>query len=305
MWFRQLQLFQFNEASSYTAENLTNKLEALAFQPCLPSFPASAGWVPPVEEENSALARGMKDCIMICLQIEEKILPATVVRQKLNERIKEKEAAEDRKIRNKEKLNLKDELIFTLLPMAFSKLTRIYAYIDTKNQWLLLDTTNEKKTEQFISLFKKSISEHIYPFELKKIPPIMTHWLKHKNYPTSFAVEKAGVLFDPSQQSRVIRCQQQDLFANSIQSLLKDGCEAKQLALSWQDRVNFVLGENLMLTGIKFEDEIKEQTSDMEAETKEQRFDADFLIMGETFASMLNDLLEVFINIESTEVSAA
>ena len=295
MLFKQIQLFHFTDPSCYVLENLIEKLEQLQFKPCLPSTSLSIGWVPPIEEDDMPLAQAVNGNIMICLQIEEKILPATVVNQALQDKIKEIAAQEQgRKVYQKEKLNLKDEIIMTLLPSAFSKLTRIYAYIDTKNQWLVLSTCNNKKTEQFISNFKKSVSEKISIIALRKISSILTDWLKHKNYPTSFAIEKTYVLQDPKQQSRIIRCQQQDAFADGIQTLLKEGCEVIQLALQWQDQMHFVLTNNLFIQSIRFGDDIIEGAKEMEAETKLQHFSADFFIMTQTFAMLLNELIHLF-----------
>jgi recombination associated protein RdgC len=256
-------------------------------------MPASIGWVAPIDEIDSPLARSLNGCIMLCLQIEEKILPASVIRYELHEKIKAIELMENRKVYHKEKLSLKDEITLTLLPRAFSKYTKLYGYIDTRNQWLILDTNNAKKAEQFISLFKKSVTDKIHPFDLKKLAPIITQWLKNQNYSSDFSIEKACVLQDPNQQNRIIRCQHQDLFAPSIQGLIKEGCEAKQLALTWQDRIHFVLNETFLLSSIKYTDDITSQAGDMEAETKQQHFDADFLIMMETLALLLKDLLSV------------
>jgi len=294
MWFKQIQLFQLSAAIPSAPEELINQLEPLSFKPCLPSIPFSMGWVPVLDEPEEALARKINHRMMICLQIEEKILPATVVRQAVDEKVKALEASENREIRQKEKLALKDEITITLLPRAFTKLTRIYAYIDIKHHWLVLGTANPKKTEQFLSMLKKSIGEEIHSFELKKLSTIMAHWLKEKTYPSSFSVEKSGVLQDTDQQNRIIRCQQQDLFASSIQSLIKDGCEIKQLALSWKDQINFVLADDFSLRSIQFHDEIKEQAKEMEPETKQQHFDTDFIIMTEILSKLLTELLDLF-----------
>lgn len=300
MWFKQAQVFKLS-ASLKNVDELAEKLAPLAFTPCLPSFPASAGWVPPLGEEEGSLVRLLNGCIMVCLQFEEKILPATVIRQAMEEKIKQLEAKDDRKIRQKEKLSLKDEITQTLLPRAFTKLSRLYAYIDTKNNWLILNSTHAGKTEQFLSLFKRSVTEKIHAFDLKKVAPILTHWLLHKSYPTSFSIEKSCVLQDPSQQSRMVRCQQQDLFAASIQALMKDGCEVKQAALCWQDQINFVLADDFSLRSIQLQDEIMAQIKDDEAETKQQRFDADFLIMTKMLGDMLRDLLELFVKTEDAK----
>ncbi len=293
MWFKQLQLLQLTDALKTPLPTLLEKLELLAFKPCFPSMPVSIGWVAPVDEIDSPLARSLNGCIMLCLQIEEKILPASVVRYELHEKIKAIELMEGRKVYHKEKLSMKDEITLTLLPRAFSRYTKLYGYIDTRHQWLVIDTNNEKKAEQFISLFKKSVTEKVHPFDLKKLAPIITLWLKDQNYSSDFSIEKSCVLQDPHQQSRIIRCQHQDLFAASIQGLIKEGCEAKKLALSWQDRVNFVLTDTFALSSIKYLEEITSQAGEMEAETKQQQFDVDFLIMMETLALLLKDLLSL------------
>lgn len=293
MWLKQIKLFQLSKATSYSAEQLEEKLEILAFRPCLPSMPFTCGWVPPIQEDGMPLVQGLNGRLMICLQTEEKVLPATIIRQTLDEKIKQIEKIEGRNIRSKEKLSLKDEIIHTLLPRAFSKLSRMYAYIDIQHQWLVLGTSNAKKAEQFLSILKKSISEEIQPVEAKKFAPLLTHWLKHQDYPTAFSIGKACVLQDPEQKNRTIRCQQQNLFAAGIQSLIKEGCEAKQLALCWQDRVNFVLSaDQFSLSGLQYQEAVIAQAKEMDAETKQQQFNADFLIMTETLSGLFRDLLE-------------
>lgn len=305
MWFKQIQLFQLNGSIDLSSNSLMEKLEPLAFRPCLPSMEVSQGWVSPLDDndENAPLTRSINGYIMLCLQIEEKILPATVIRHELANKIKKIEQDQDRKVRQSEKLSLKDEIKMTLLPRAFSKFTKLYAYVDTKNKKIILGTANAKKAKQFITLFEKSISEKISSLDINKLSPIITQWIKNKDYPSSFSIEKSCVLQDPNQQNRIIRCQQQDLFTISIQSLINDGCEVKQLAINWQDRANFVLSDDLTLKGLKFQDEITAQAKEMEPETKEQQFDADFLIMTDTLGQILNDLLNVFIKKKSNETA--
>lgn len=293
MFFKQVQLFQLTSPIKASPTALAEKLEALAFNPCLPSMPASMGWVSPVDEEHAPLTRGLNGCIMICLQIEEKILPASVVSQTLKEKIKQMELAEGRKIRQKEKLTFKDEVTMTLLPRAFSKFTKIYAYIDTRNQWLILNSTSPKKTELFISQFKKSLGEGVASMEVIKPSAIVTPWLKNKDYPQAFSIEKSCVLQDPEQQLRVIRCQQQDLFDDSIQALVKDGCLAIQISLCWNDKLTFVMADDFSLRSIRLADDDIAEIQD-EMESKQQKFDADFIMMTEMYAGLINDLLAVF-----------
>ena len=292
MWFKQLQLFRLTP-QKFDIEAIKEKLEQLSFQPCLPSMPYSSGWASPVDEEEAPILRAVNGYIMLCMQTEEKILPATVVRQELNNKVKKIELAQDRKVRQKEKLTLKDEITFTLLPRAFTKISRIYAYIDTKNHWFVIGSTSAAKNEQLLTLFKRTITEDIHTLDLTKPSSILTHWLKTQKYPDVFAIENSGVLQDINQQKRVIRCQHQDLFVPSIQSFIKDGCEARQLGLSWHDRVKFTLADDFTLRSIQYDDDILTQANDV-GETAQQRFDADLLIMTETLSSLLKDLVPLF-----------
>lgn len=303
MWFKQIQIYQIDLPTPSSANVLSQQLESLAFRPCLPSMPESMGWVPPLEEDE-ALARGLNGCYMICLQIEEKILPAAVVGQNLKEKIKEIELSEARRVRQKEKVSFKEEIIHTLLPRAFTKLTKIYAYIDTRHRWLIINSVSATKVQDFLNMFKKSLGEGIESFDLIQPADILTHWLLSREYPQAFAVEKACLLQDPNQQKRTIRCQQQDLFATSIQSLLKDGCEVMQLALTWQDRLNFVLGDDFILRSIRLaNDDLADIKDDIE--TPHQKFDADLIMMTEMFSGLLKDLLQVFSKAHLSKASLA
>ncbi len=293
MWFKQAQLFQLKNIKHYSLTELCEKLSELEFRECSPSIPFGAGWVSPINEEGAPLAQSVNGYIMICLRIEEKILPSVVIRHELDKKIKEIENADNRRVGQKEKYSLKDEITINLLPRAFSKFTEVYAYIDTKNHWLILDTINKKKTLFFTSAFRKVLGDNIYPFSNKLISDMMTVWLTHENYSSSFSIEKSCVLQGTNHESRIIRCKEQNLFANSIQLLIKDGCKIKQLALVWQDRINFVLLDDFTIQSIKFTDEIKAQIKDMEAGTKQQQFIADFLLMTESFAGLFKDLLHL------------
>lgn len=294
MWFKQAQFFQLSAPIAYDADKLAAQLEPLAFTPCLPSMPSTLGWVCPVDGvENGALVHAANGYMMICLQMEEKILPAMVIRQAVQDKIKELEALGTHKVGRAEKFSLKEQVTFSLLPRAFSRLTRIYAYIDAKNQRLVLSTTNAAKTEQFMELFKKCGGESVQSLELKKLSPIMTAWINENRDPPQFSTQKTCVLQDFKQQSHTVRCQQQDL-STSIQEFIKEGYEVRKLGLDWQERVSFVLSDDFTFSSIQFQDTIREQAKEMEGEDKQQSFDADFFIMTATFDHLLNDLLSLF-----------
>lgn len=293
MLFKQVQIIPLQKR--VTGESFNKRLEELAFSPCLPSSPSTKGWVSPIDDDEAGLpSRTINGCIMLCLQLEEKILPASVVTLALKEKVKKLENADSRKIRQKEKLSLKDEVYQSLLPRAFTKLTRVYGYIDTRNNWLILNSSSPKKTEMFLSMLKKVLGDDMLAnFDLTKPAAVLTTWLRDKDYPKTFNIEKSCVLQDPNQQNRVIRAQQQDLFVDSIQQLVKDGCEVIQLGLCWNDRLNFVLADDFSLKSITLaEDDLAEMAE--VAENRRQKFDADFFMMTEMYTGLITELLDTF-----------
>ncbi len=295
MWFKNIQLFRLSSKMKYSPEALENELQRFAFTPCLPSFEESVGWLPPLELEDSPLSYAANGYLMVCLQSEKKLLPATVIRQKVNERVKQIEQAEQRVVRAKEKRDLKEDIIVALRPKAFTQYTKLYAYIDTKQQLLVLNTCTASQAEKFIHLFKRTFENcQLVALETKKPSYTMTQWLQTKQAPGSLHIEKSCVLQDPEQETRVIRCQQQNLFDKSIQALIKDGCQVKQLGLSFDDDLMFSLDEQLTIRSIRYQDELLAAAKEAYTETPEQQFDADFALMTDTLSQLIAELLAIF-----------
>ncbi|MAZ77442.1 MAG: hypothetical protein CMF39_02045 [Legionellaceae bacterium] len=299
MWFRQAKFYQLSNKLD-GPESLSDLLSDFAFEPCPPSFAITQGWIGPIYHEGGEpLVHHIPGYLLFCLQFEEKILPMTVVRQAVKEKIREIEINEDRKVRTKEKQQLNEEIRHSLLPKAFSKFSRVHAMIDVKQQLLIVNTTQEKKLESFLTLFHRSIKNiEAKNIAFKSIMPILTSWLMNNNHPNSLIIEKNAVLQDPNYQQRVVRCQQQDLSAKSIQTLLSEGCAVKQLTLSWQQQIAFALHDDLTLRSIKYQDELIEAAKEINAESDAQRFDANFLIMAESLHNLTRELLPYFAEIQ-------
>jgi recombination associated protein RdgC len=301
MWFKQIQYFHLKPGFPYQAEYLSDALENLMFEPCLPSMPVGMGFISPMDKIDAPLVHAADGCLMLCLQVEEKILPSTVVSQALVERIKIIEQNQGRKVPYKEKQALQADIIATLLPRAFSRLKQIYAYVDTKHNCLILNAAHPKEIGYFLNSWNKVLPKHeLKTPELKDLSYVLTHWVQNHTYPESLAIDKACVLQDPSQQSRTIRCQQQNLSASAIQSLLSDGCQVKQLAMTWQDRVSFNVNNEFLLRGLVFQDKLQAREA-LDEQTAEQQFDVDFVLMTAAIAELMTDLLAVLTKVKVKE----
>ena len=96
MWFKQARIFQLLNVDEL--DSIEEALEPLEFKPCLPRLPFTYGWVSPLDQEAAPLAHTSTQYVMLCMQLEEKILPATVVRHTLNEKIKAIEQQQERRV---------------------------------------------------------------------------------------------------------------------------------------------------------------------------------------------------------------
>ena len=175
-----------------------------------------------------------------------------------------------------------------------SRIIKIHAYFDIKNKRLILNTTNAKKTEIFTSMLQKSIDNiAIASFPLKNLNTMMTNWLHKDNCPKPFNVEDTCLLKDLNSTGKIVRFKGQDLFAKSVQLLLQDNYKVEQIMVTWQDRITFVLKENLNLCTIKYAEMIKDELKEYSSETTEEELAANFIIMTETLTALLTDLLKV------------
>jgi len=297
MWFKNLALYRFTEPFTLTAEVLAEKLEDKRFTPCGNHDEFSLGWTSPIGNASEELVHASNGFIMLCLKKEEKVIPAGVINEMLQEKIAVVEEQEARKLSKKERSAAKDELIFELLPRAFSFSKKTYAYIDPKGGWIVVDAASAKKAEDLLSHLRKCLgSLPVVPVNtVDKPTATMTQWLVDKtSVPKGFMVEDECELRSPEDEGSSIRCKKHDLSLPEIINHLDTGKQVIKLAVNWTDRISFIVDENLAIKRLKFLDLIQDQIADTEADDEIARFDVDFSIMTLELANFFPRLLEIF-----------
>ncbi len=295
MWFKNLSIFRLTEAFSLTAEELEEKLEALVFRPCGSHDEFSLGWVSPIGKA-APLVHSANGFMMICTKKEERVLPASVLNEMVQEKIAETEEEQGRKLSKKERTTIKDELIFELLPRAFTFSRKLYAYIDVQGGFLVVDSASANKAEDLLSLLRKCLgSLPAVPLNTVEKPiATMTEWLLTQQTPDDLTIEDECELRDPEETGGVIRCKRHDLSLPEIKNHLDIGKQVIKLALNWDDRISFILDENLSVKRLKFLDLIQDQVTEINVEDEAARFDVDFSIMSLELANFIPRLLAIF-----------
>ena len=294
MWFKNLQLFKFVEPFTTSPEEMQEKLQELRFLPCRSVDATSQGFVAPNAVADGPLVYAAGGFHLVCVQREDKLVPASVVKQMLDDKVAEIELNQGRKVRKREKETLKEDIYHQLVMRAFSKSSKTYACIDTQAGYLAVDAGSPARAEELTVLLRKALGS--LKIELPKVQTlttVLTHWLKTNEYPPEFTINDRCVLMDPK-EGGIIRCQRQNLFAEDIQTLVHEGRYVSELALSWAEQVGFRLKDDFSIKSLKFLEGVQDQAKDTFTETPAQRFDADFLIMAETLREFTRALLEAF-----------
>jgi recombination associated protein RdgC len=295
MWFKNLTLFRFTEPFALTAVEIAQHLETMRFRPCGGHDESSFGWTSPLGRHSEELVHSCNGYIMVCGKKEEKVLPASVINELLHEKISDLETEQARKLSKKERTEIKDELIFELLPRAFSFSRNTYAYIDPKGGWVIVDSGSTSKAEDVLSSLRKCLgSLPVVPVNtLQKPIHVMTEWLTTHETPQDIRIENECELRSPDDTGGIIRCKKHDLGLPEIKHHLETGKQVTQLALNWENRLSFVLTDNYAIKRLRFLDLIQEQVTNTQADTEIEHFDVDFSIMTAEFATFLPRVLEI------------
>jgi len=292
MWFKNLKIYRFSKPFSITSDELEKQLDEKSFQPCASTQASSFGWVAPLDV---ALTHNIGKTTMICIRQEERILPSSVINDALNEKLDAIQSETDRRPVGKYKQSIKDELILELLPKAFTRSKRTYAYIDQKTQLMVVDASSNNKAEELVEFLRQSLgSLPVVPLKTNTLPTLlMTSWLKGDNLKDDFLIKDECELKESDDEGAILRCKRQDLSSDEIQMHLDNGKEATKLAVNWNDTIDCIIQDDLAIKRLKFSDEILDQAADDGAEDAAARFDADFNLMTGELARFIPRLIEV------------
>jgi recombination associated protein RdgC len=296
MWFKNLRAYRLTSPFELSAEQLEEQLASGVFQPCPKSQALSIGWAPPLGEQSELLVHAANGRYLLCLKREEKILPSTVVREQLEEKVALIESEQARKVYRKERLSLKDEIVQDCLPRAFSRSSRTFAFIDTRASWLFVDAASASRAEELLNLLRDGIGS--FPVVLPQVnnSPVvtMTSWLAHQNLPEDFALGEECELREPGEEGGVVRCRGVDLLSEEVETHLNAGKQVTRLSLSWQERMSLIIAEDLCLRRLKFSDELLKENEEIPEDELAARLDADFALMSEAVTGLQDRVIALF-----------
>lgn len=239
MWFKNLLIYRLTQDLPFDAEALETALATKLARPCASQELTTYGFVAPFGKgEDAPLVHVSQDFLLVAARKEERILPGSVVRDAVKEKVEEIEAEQMRKVYKKERDQIKDEIIQAFLPRAFIRRSSTFAAIAPKQGLILVNSASPKRAEDLLSTLREVLGTlPVRPLTVKTAPTaIMTDWVKTQQAADDFFVLDECELRDTHEDGGIVRCKRQDLTSEEIQLHLSTGKVVTQL--SWPGRTS-------------------------------------------------------------------
>lgn len=293
MWFRNLIVYRLPADWPVSAAELEEKLGVRSLQPCGAFDMLSRGWV-----HASAAQRYVHTTNghhLIALGVEQKLLPASIVRQVATDRAKALEQEQGYPVGRRQMRELKERVTEELRARALTRRRVTRAWIDPQGGWLVVDAAGGKRADELVETLRDTLGTLAVSFvETERSPAMsMGAWLALGDAPRRFVIDQDLELKAADQSKAAIRYARHPLEGKEIRQHLSGGMYAARLGLTWNDRVAFVLTEKLEIKRVEFLAISKSSATEGESQlSTEEQFDMDFALMAGELRQLLADLGE-------------
>lgn len=292
MWFKQVSFYPLNRQALPDAGVLADKLQAAAFAPPTGLEWFGEGFAPP-QPFSPEPVFAADFTWSAALKKSEKVLPAGVIRELLDEKVAEIQAAEARSVGRKEKQELKERITDELLPRAFVRSSRTRILCDTRSGLLLVDSASANRAEHALSKLREALGglEARLPHTQTSPQALMSDWLLKGEADGAFVLDDSCELKGTGDVVPVLKASRQDLTAAEIVQHLKSGKQATRLGLIWRDRIAFVLDQDLSLKRIRYLDVLQEEAEGHGDDAESLAF-ATQIIMAQSLSTLIQELVQ-------------
>ncbi len=291
MFFKNLAVYRLPPDWTLSPVDLEEKLITRRLSPCGPFEMTSRGFVKVTQDERLVYSVGRQQ--LIALGVEQKLLPASVIRQVALERAEKQAAEQGFPVGRKQLRDLRFQVGEELRARALCRRTVTRAWIDPENGWFVVDAAGGKRADAVIETLRDVLGSFaVVPMNPQRSPQAsMIAWLTAGGAPSPFNVDADLELKGVAKTKAVIRYANHPVDDKVLDEALRAGLAPTRLGLTWSDRLSFVLTDKLQVRRVQFVglEKEDEDTSQNETDAAEQ-FDAEFTVMAGEFARLLADL---------------
>lgn len=289
MWFKNLNIYRVPAPWAIALHELEEALAARPFAPCMELEHASHGWTPPCGGDQLVYEKNRQ--LMVKIKTEKKLLPTSVVNRVAQEAADKMTQEQGFQPGRKQMREIKERVTDELLPRAFCIHSYTSIWIDPINGWLVIDAASGSAADDAIKLLLQSVeSMPLQGLRVTNAPlTAMTSWLAADEAPENFSIDQDSELKETGSGAATVRYVHHTLEADDMRRHIAAGKQCTKLAMTWSDRISFVLTEALTFKRISALDIIK--TDELAANDIDESFDADFVLMTGELNRMLTDII--------------
>jgi len=291
--FKNALVYRITQWDPESIAAIEERLATSRFVECGASQPESAGWVEPRGEKHGALIESVGGHWMLKLCTETKAVPSSVVKTRLEEKLDKIQQDTGRRPKGKAAKELKEEIVHELLPRAFPKRSTTLVWIDPEAKLVVIGAASLKKADnimtRLVDLLGGGFALTLLQTELSPATA-MSDWLQTKEAPAGFSIDRECELKQPDSEKSTVKYARHMLDIDEVGEHIKQGKLPTQLAMTWNDRVSFVLTEQMTLKKIKLLDVVLEGAE--KAGKDDGGFDTDVAITTGELSQLIPDLID-------------
>lgn len=307
MFFKNLCLYRLPAGWDVPAIELESRLEGRPLTPCGHFDLTSRGWVPVGPTGRLLYTSGSQQ--LIALGVEQKLLPASVIRQVAADRAAELAAEQGHPVGRKQMRDLKLRVTEELRARALVKRRTTLAWIDRENGWFIVDSAGTARAEEVVETLRDTLggSFAVTAVDTERTPrAAMGAWLTTGSVGNQLGIDDDLELQAADQSRATIRYTRHAFDNAQVRQHLAAGFLATRLGLTWNGRVSFVLTDKLQLKRVQFLEMEESDADDQQDEIDPQeRFEVDFALMSGELGKLLADLVEALGGETATPAAAA
>lgn len=291
MWFKNLTVYRMTASWQLSAAQVEEAVSANAQTPIGLTQPVSTGWAPIFD---GLFAHVVNRQILLQFKTEKKVVPSSALKAAVAERVDEVERMTGRKPGKNERREIKDDALLALLPSALATISQTRVWIDPVNGWIVINTGSQTQADTIITSLVRSLEKlELQTLHIAKSPAaVMTEWLMNDDAPDNFAIDRACTLKACDDTKAVVKYTNSPLTTDNLVEHLRMGKVCKELALTWEDRISFVLTDTFRIKKVRALDLITEDRAEVNDEREAS--DADFALMTGEINNLLNALVAAF-----------
>jgi recombination associated protein RdgC len=291
MWFKNLVVYRLPADWAVSAAELEEKLTTRTLQPCSPFEMLSRGWVAP--SGTGRLVHTVNQQHLIALGVNQKLLPASIIRQVTLERAEALAQENGFPVGRRQMRDLKMRVTEELRAKALTRRRITRAWIDPLNGWLVVDAAGAAKAEELIETLRDTLGSLAVLFiETERSPQMsMAVWLKLGEAPLRLTIDQDLELKAANQSKATIRYSQHPLEGKEIQAHMAAGMYPTRLGLTWNDRIAFVLNEKMQIKRVEFLEMSSDAADGADDLNEAEQFDIDFTVMAGELAKLIDDVV--------------